>query len=134
MKERELIQKFVNILSEIDGSTAISATDFTEEREANMIVVGIESTEQVNPLLPDYAYTVSIVVDCFIDSDEDGEIFRGIHKEVRRILDEYVNKEKPLESMFEEIPVVGMFPDTENETIDDKSNRVTMTYRVIASF
>ena len=86
MKEKEIIQKFVNALSEIDGAKAIAANDFTEEREPYMIVVGIDNTTQVNVGLPDYQYKVSIVIDCFVDDDLDGTIFDEIHKGVRRVI------------------------------------------------
>lgn len=48
MKEHEIIQKVLNALSSIEDATAIESTDFTEERDANMIVVGIDNTTQVN--------------------------------------------------------------------------------------
>jgi hypothetical protein len=37
-----------------------------------MIVVGITNVEQIYPTLPDYKYTMSIVVDCFIADDIKG--------------------------------------------------------------
>lgn len=134
MKEKEVVEKLVNILSEIEDATTIASTDFTEERENNMIVVGVENTTQVNVGLPDYEYRVSIVIDCFIEGDENAETFNSIHKNVRRIIDEYEHKEKPLDSLFEEIPVVGFFFENEEEMIDDKSNRVVLYCNVIASF
>lgn len=134
MKEKEIIQKFVNALSEIDGAKAIAANDFTEEREPYMIVVGIDNTTQVNVGLPDYQYKVSIVIDCFVDDDLDGTIFDEIHKSVRRVIDEYDHKDKPLDALFEEIPVVGFFFDYEDRTVDDKSNRAVLYCNVIASF
>lgn len=134
MKEKEVVEKLVNILSEIEDATTIASTDFTEERENNMIVVGVENTTQVNVGLPDYEYRVSIVIDCFIEGDENAETFNNIHKNVRRIIDEYEHKEKPLDSLFEEIPVVGFFFENEEEMIDDKSNRVVLYCNVIASF
>ena len=75
MKEKEVVEKLVNILSEIEDATTIASTDFTEERENNMIVVGVENTTQVNVGLPDYEYRVSIVIDCFIEGDENAETF-----------------------------------------------------------
>ena len=134
MKEAEIIGKIVNALSDIEDATAISASDFTDERDAYMIVVGIESTTQVNVNLPDYQYRVSIVIDCFIDDDADGAKFNEVHKNVRRIIGEYEHKEKPLDSLFEEIPVVGFFFENEDITVDDKSNRAVLYCNVIASF
>ena len=134
MKEKEIIGKIVNALSEIEEATAIAADNFTEERDANMIVVGIEKTTQVNVGLPDYEYRLSIVIDCFIEDDKDAEVFNGIEKNVRRIVDAYVNREKPLDSLFEEIPVVGFFFDDEDRMIDDKSNRAVLYCKIIASF
>lgn len=134
MKEKEIVEKLVNAFAEIEDAKAIASTDFSEERENNMIVVGVETTTQVNVGLPDFEYRVSIVVDCFIEGDADGENFNNIHKNVRRVIDEYEHKDKPLDSLFEEIPVVGFFFENEEEMIDDKSNRVVLYCNVIASF
>jgi len=134
MKEKEIVEKLVNAFAEIEDAKAIASTDFSEERENNMIVVGVETTTQVNVGLPDFEYRVSIVVDCFIEGDDDGETFNNIHKNVRRVIDEYEHKDKPLDSLFEEIPVVGFFFENEEEMIDDKSNRVVLYCNVIASF
>jgi hypothetical protein len=37
-----------------------------------MVVVGITNVTNVNPTLPDYDFTVNILVDSFIKGDEDG--------------------------------------------------------------
>ena len=41
MKVKEIIERVVEVLKNIEGAVAIPAQDFTEEREPNMIVVGI---------------------------------------------------------------------------------------------
>lgn len=134
MKEHELIQKVLNALSSIEDATAIESTDFTEERGDNMIVVGIEDTTQVNVGLPDYSYRMQIVVDTFIEGDNDGSKFTSTYKEVQRIMNQYVLNDKALNDLFEEIPVVALFFENLDLAIDDKSNRAVFEYTIITSF
>lgn len=134
MKEHEIIQKVLNVLSDIEDATAIESTDFTEERDSNMIVVGIDSTTQVNVGLPDYSYRLQIVVDTFIEGDNDGETFTETYKEVQRIMNQFVLKDRALGDLFEDIPVVGLFFENCDFSIDEKSNRAVFEYNVIASF
>ena len=67
--EQDLIDIFVQRLKEntTQDVTVIPMRDYTDQRTQNMIVVGISSTTNVNPTLPDYEYTVDILVDCFLD-------------------------------------------------------------------
>ncbi len=39
MKQKEIIQKVIDLIGEVEGATVISAFDFSEERGQNMIVV-----------------------------------------------------------------------------------------------
>lgn len=39
MKQKEIIQKVIDLIGEVDGATIISAFNFTDERTQNMIVV-----------------------------------------------------------------------------------------------
>ena len=134
MKEHEINQKVVNALASIEDATVIESTDFTEERQDNMVVVGVDNATQVNVGLPDYSYRLQIVVDTFIEGDNDGSKFERTYKEVKRRMDEYVLKEKTLDYMFEEIPVVALFFENLDVSIDDKSNRAVFEYTIIASF
>ena len=135
MKESEIINKVVNVLSEVEKSKAIAVTDFTEDREENMIVVGIERTTNVNPFLPDFEYDLNIVIDTFIDGDGDGKLFRDTVEKVRMTLDKYVQMgEYSPSELFEEIPVVGMWFVDAEYAINDKSNRCSLSYKVVASF
>ncbi len=134
MKEHEIIKKVLNALSNIEDATAIESTDFTEERSDNMIVVGIDSTTQVNVGLPDYSYRLQIVVDTFIEGDNDGSKFKSTYNEVQRIMTQYLLNEKSLSDLFEEIPVVGLFLENCGFSIDDKSNRAVIEYNIITSF
>ena len=136
MREEEIVKDVVDFLSSVDDATAVAATDFTEERDSNMIVVGITNTEQVNDGLPDYKYTLEILVDTFIESDIDGELFHKTRAAVRRMLDEYVMQlnKADFSQIFGEIPVVGLFFDGMTAAVLEKSNRTSMTYTVVASF
>ena len=58
--------------------------------------------------LPDYKYSLDVTVDCFVEEDNNGEIFNGICKTVIERLSKGVNREIPLSEIFNEIPVVRM--------------------------
>ncbi|MBO7713591.1 MAG: hypothetical protein J6S85_26095 [Methanobrevibacter sp.] len=67
--EQDLIDIIVQKLKDntTQDVTVIPMRDYTEERKDNMIIVGISNVSNVNPTLPDYDYTVDILVDCFYD-------------------------------------------------------------------
>jgi|GEM_PF-3645577 len=69
MNENEIVNCLINALS-VENTHIIKTDDFTVEREANMIIVGIESTTQVYPTLPDYEHNLSVVIDCWISEDD----------------------------------------------------------------
>lgn len=48
MNEKTIVERVVNVLSEIENLQTQSAMDFTEKRMNNMCVVGITSTTQLN--------------------------------------------------------------------------------------
>ena len=134
MKEKEIIQKVINIIGDIDNAKVISAYDYTDERESFMIVVGIDEVEQLNVNLPDYRYALNVTIDCFIEDDRDGVIFNEIVNTVKSKINNYVNKEADLECAFEEIPVVGWINSNVATSITTESNRAVITSDIIASF
>jgi hypothetical protein len=134
MQEKELIGKVVNLLSDIDDAETRSAFDFEEFRSQNTISVGIENTTQMNVGLPDYKYSLRILIACFINEDSDGTIIDSIRAEVVRRLSRFILNEGELSELFEEIPVVGFFFTGEQNTTDETSNRAILTYDIIASF
>ena len=79
-KEQELIDILVEALDEAtdDSVKVIAAKDYTDKRSERMVVVGISNSAPVhaeNPMLPDYDYTVEVLIDCFIDNDKEGYFF-----------------------------------------------------------
>lgn len=137
MKEHEIIEKLVNALRS-DEYEAIAALDNSEERGSNMVSVAMDNTEQVNPFLPDYRYTISIYVSTHITEDDTGTEFEKIVEDVKRRLDKFVLKEAPLDELFEEIPVVYFaYEDDNRMTVDDtygKCYLAHLTYTAITSF
>lgn len=75
--EKDLIDIFVKALDEntSDNVHVISARDYKDKRNDLMVVVGIDNVSNVNPMLPDYDYTVNILVDGFIKEDREGHFF-----------------------------------------------------------
>lgn len=133
MKE-QLIQKILNAFSGYKEAMQISADDFTEERQDNMIVVGIENIEQMNVGLPDYRATMTVTIDTFIEGDETSELFNSTVSYVKRILDEYVMRHHELNDLFEDIPVVGFFFDGKSQELTETSNRAILRYSIIVSY
>lgn len=134
MKEKEIIQKVIDLIGEVENATVISAFDFSEERDPHMIVVGIDRTEQVNVGLPDYRYTLNITIDSFIEDDPDGELFHSILSTVQEKTHKFINREASLETAFQEIPIVGWINSDIDITITAESNRAILNSELIASF
>lgn len=134
MKEKEIIQKVIDLIGNIDDVTAISAFNYSEERTPNMIVVGIDKVEQMNVGLPDYRYSLNITVDSFIEDDPDGTSFHDILANVKMKIYRYINGEASLTEAFQEIPVVGWINSGTDISITNESNRAILTSELIASF
>lgn len=134
MNEKILIQKIINIIGNIENATIISSYDFTDERTSNMIVVGIDTVEQLNVNLPDYKYTVNITIDSYIEDDKDGAIFNNIVNFVKAKINNYINRNSALENAFQELPVVGWINMNIQNSMTTESNRAVITSDVIASY
>lgn len=135
-EERELIQKFVDKLDLVtsDDVRVIAAKEFSQERENNMVVVGITNVTNVNPTLPDYDFTVNILVDSFIKGDEDGYKHDQICQAVQDYLETYLNDQTKLSELFDDIPIVGMFLIGITNTDNDQSNQTVISLQVIGSY
>lgn len=134
MKEKEIIQKVIDLLGDIEDATVISAFDFSDERTPYMVVVGIEKTEIVNVGLPDYKYTLNITIDSFIEDDPQGEIFDSVLSTVEEKINKFIFREVSLKSAFQEIPIVGWINSEIDISISSDSNRAVLTSELIASF
>ena len=134
MKEKEIIQKVIDLIGNIDDVTVISAFNYSEERTPNMVVVGIDKVEQMNVGLPDYRYYLKVIVDSFIEDDADGELFHDILANVKMKIYRYINGEASLIEAFQEIPVVGWINSGTDISITNESNRAVLTSELIASF
>ena len=134
MKEKEIIQKVIDLIGNIDDVTVISAFNYSEQRTPNMVVVGIDKVEQMNVGLPDYRYSLNITIDSFIEDDPDGKLFHDILANVKMKIYRYINGEASLTEAFQEIPVVGWINSGTDISITNESNRAILTSELIASF
>lgn len=134
MKEKEIIQKVIDLIGNIDDVTVISAFNYSEERTPNMIVVGIDKVEQMNVGLPDYRYSLNVTIDSFIEDDPNGTLFHDILANVKMKIYRYINGEASLTEAFQEIPVVGWINSGTDISITNESNRAVLTSELIASF
>ena len=138
-KEQELVNIFVEAIDNAtdDEVKVIFAKDYTEKRPNRIVVVGISSCEPShpqNPMLPDYDYTVEVLVDCFIDNDKGGAKFEQTKNEVLNFLETYFRNQSLLPELFTDFPVVGMFFIGMSEATTEKSNQARIAMRVVASF
>lgn len=138
-KEKELIELMVRKIDEATDQNVkvICTDDYTEERSDYMVAIGITNTVQChadNPFLPDYEYTLNILIDCFIAEDKEGFFFEKTKSEVLDFLEPYIMDRTKLEELFEEIPVVGFILNGITNTTSEQSNKCIISFRVIASY
>lgn len=138
-KEKELLDIFVNAINNATNQEVmvISNRDYTEKRKDRMVMVGISSavpSHPENPALPDYDYTVDILVDGFIKGDEEGHQFQKTKNEVLDFLEKYLEDRNLLDELFGEFPVVGMFLNGVANETEEASYQTTISLRVVASF
>lgn len=135
-EERELIQKLVEKLDAItaDDVTVIASKEQSEERTQNMVVVGITSIDNVNPTLPDYDFSVRILVDSFIKGDEDGFKHDQIVEAVETYLETYLDDQKRLAELFDDIPCVGLFLRGISNSANEQSNQTFIELQCICSY
>lgn len=138
-KEKDLIELMVQKIDEATDQNVkvICTDDYTEERSDYMIAIGITNTVQChpqNPFLPDYEYTLNILIDCFIANDKEGFFFEKTKSEVLDFLEPYIMDRSKLGELFEEIPVVGFILNGISNTTSEQSNKCIVSFRVIASY
>ena len=135
-KEKELIELLVGKLKENtnDNVEVININDYTEERVDHMISVGISSVTNVNPMLPDYDYTVDILIDSYIANDKYGHQFEQNKNEVLGYLETYLMDKTKLSELFDPIPVVGFFLINISNSTTEESNICKISLQVIASY
>lgn len=134
--EKDLIDIFVQAIDQNtnDNIKAISARDYTNERGDVMVVVGCDGFTNANPMLPDYDYTINILIDSFIKGDQGGSQFQKAKQEVLNYLQTYLMDKTKLGELFVGFPVVGMFISGVANSTTEESNRTNITLQVIASF
>lgn len=135
-EERELIQKLISKLDAItkDDVKVIASKEQEEERQNNMVVVGITSVTNVNPTLPDYDFTVQILIDSRIEDDKEGYKHDQIVETVETYLETYLDDQKRLAELFDDIPIVGMFLIGLTNSANDESNQTFIQLQCIGSY
>lgn len=135
-KEKDLIKLLVQKIDEAtdENVMVISTDDYTEERQDYMVAIGITNTVQMNQFLPDYNYTVNILIDCYIDNDKEGYQFEKTKSEVLSYLEPFIMDKTRLGELFEPIPVVGFFLNGITNTTSTQSNKSIISFSVIASY
>ena len=138
-KEKEIVDLLVKkIKGHVDERVQVIAnSDFSEQRTDYVVVVGINNSAQFNhgnPFVPDYQYNLQIIVDCFIDSDQEGFFYNQIKGQILDYLEPYLMDRTKLPQLFDDIPVVGFFLDGISNNVTEQSNKAIIGFRVIASY
>lgn len=135
-KEKELIELLVAKLqaNTNDKVEVININDYTDERKDHMISVGVSNVNNVNPMLPDYDYTVDILIDSYIANDKYGHQFEQNKSEVLGYLETYLMDKTKLAELFDPIPVVGFFLINISNATTEESNQCRISLQVIASY
>lgn len=135
-EERELVQKLVEKLDEVtaDDVRVITSKDQKEQRTSNMVVVGVTNVDNVNPTLPDYDFSVRILVDSFIEDDKDGYKHDQIVEAVETYLETYLDDQKRLAELFDDIPCVGLFLRGISNSANEQSNQTFIELQCICSY
>ena len=136
MNEKIIIEKVVNILSEIENLNVQSMMDFQTPREDNQCVVGIARTEQLNPGTgcPDYQYDMEILLNCGIAEDNSGDEFYSLCSAVKMRLLPFELNRNELETLFENMPIVYFQFVDQAFSVSERSNLCTLRYKIIASY
>lgn len=134
MKQTQIEQKIINFIGEIEDVDIINASDFSDQRSAFMVVVGITTTQQIYPHLLDFKYSLSIVIDCRIEDDPNGNKLNEINNQIMDKFYPYILKQKELTQIFGQIPVVGFIFNSKEKSISDSSNRIELNIDLYSSF
>lgn len=135
MQQKQIIQqtcRYINYTQQ-NGAT-ISSNDYSQDRKSFMIVVGITNVEQIYPTLPDYKYTMSIVVDCFIADDINGTKTDQLAQLIEDKMNKLIFKQIKFSEVFGEIPIVGILNKSKQFSISQDSNRVEFSFELFGSF
>lgn len=136
-EQRELINKIITKLktatSDLDVRI-IASKEQEEKRADNMVVVGITNVTNVNPGLPDYDFSVNILIDSRITADREGHTHDAIVQTVEEYLQSYLTDQSRLSEMFQQIPIVGMFLNNKINTANDESNQTVINLQLIGSY
>ena len=85
------------------------AKDFQEERDPFMVVLKIDSFQVINVGLKDYKIILKIVVDFFIDDDEEGHFFNETRDQIQQYLEnEYLLTRTKLQNIHQKMQQMDM--------------------------
>ncbi len=132
MYEKAVVDKLCSLLSGI-SATVIPASDFTTERDENMVVVSVASTENVLPCYNDYKLQAEVLIDCYVTEDTTATNFYAIKEAVDKTIFD-ISKEFPTFTSFGSIPVVGFIINDDALSLTDKSNVCTKRIDIFISY
>ena len=134
--EREIIQKLIDKIDAITNHDVrvIADEEYSQDRQDNMVVIGITEVSNVNPTLPDFEFTTRILIDTYIKEDVEGYIHDEIKQTVEDYLETFLNDQSKLSQLFDDIPIVGMFLSGINNSSNSQSNQTIISLQIIGSW
>lgn len=134
MCETETIDKLVAALADVNAKV-VRGYDFTQERENVMVVVTVDSAEQVNFGLDDYKLNVTILVDSLITEDPEAKKLYEVKSQVDNVVRNIEDLRPDFSSIFGDVPVVGCYHLSADEySMTDSSVQVKKHLNVIISY
>lgn len=138
-EERELIQKLIDKLDAVtsDDVRVIAEKEQLEDRASNMIAVAVTNVSPFHseaPEVPDYNFTVRILIDSFIKDDREGYKHDQIVQTVEQYLETYLNDQSRLSQIFDDIPIVAMFMMSEDNNSTEESNQTMISLQIVGSY
>lgn len=134
MCETETIDKLVAALADVNAKV-VRGYDFTQERENVMVVVTVDSAEQVNFGLDDYKLNVTILVDSLITEDPEAKKLYEVKSQVDNVVRNIEDLRPDFSSIFGDVPVVGCYHlSTDEYSMTDSSVQVKKHLNVIISY
>lgn len=135
-KEREIIEKLIQKIDAITKSDVMVIADeeYSQNRQDNMVVIGITEVTNVNPTLPDYEFTTRILIDTYIKEDKEGYFHDQTKQTIQSYLETFLNDQSRLSQLFDDIPIVGMFLSGINNSSNSQSNQTFITLQIIGSW
>lgn len=135
MNEEAIVDDIIAMIGDI-GTRVIKAADYDGDyRDNTMVLVSIESIENLHFALDDYKYKGTILIDSMIDQDPDSAIIKATKTAVFNKV--HVVEDDPTEiaTAFADLDRIVYFHIAKTDFIEtERSHQAILNFEVIGSF